>query len=415
MKEKMKRFIKVNLIILVIFSLIAIKSFAEESEEDFENINSEEKARTEELEKEKKQIEQQTEQYSSQLGFINEELSSTIIEVAELNQTIYDKQTEIEELTFKEEQLSKLIKQVDVKLQESIEEYENQKKLLEKRLVAMYEIGDTSYLDLLLNSKGISEFLSNYYYISEIANTDSELLSIVKEQKENIEKLVTTLEEKEKELDEAKANLEKASIAISNMIIIKNQRIEQLTENELLIQQQIDEYQSQLQEIESEIRLLSLASNNDEYVGGIMLWPVPGYTRVSSQFGMRTHPITGVYKLHTGTDIGAPFGTQFVAANDGLVVKAGYNGAYGNMVIIDHGGGISTLYAHGSEILVKEGDLVKQGTNVLKVGSTGYSTGPHAHFEIRINGEYVNPLDYLPNNNTENNNQSETIELDKDN
>lgn len=415
MKEKMKRFIKVNLIILVIFSLIAIKSFAEESEEDFENINSEEKARTEELEKEKKQIEQQTEQYSSQLGFINEELSSTIIEVAELNQTIYDKQTEIEELTFKEEQLSKLIKQVDVKLQESIEEYEKQKKLLEKRLVAMYEIGDTSYLDLLLNSKGISEFLSNYYYISEIANTDSELLSIVKEQKENIEKLVTTLEEKEKELDEAKANLEKASIAISNMIIIKNQRIEQLTENELLIQQQIDEYQSQLQEIESEIRLLSLASNNDEYVGGIMLWPVPGYTRVSSQFGMRTHPITGVYKLHTGTDIGAPFGTQFVAANDGLVVKAGYNGAYGNMVIIDHGGGISTLYAHGSEILVKEGDLVKQGTNVLKVGSTGYSTGPHAHFEIRINGEYVNPLDYLPNNNTENNNQSETIELDKDN
>ena len=97
---------------------------------------------------------------------------------------------------------------------------------------------------------------------------------------------------------------------------------------------------------------------------------------------MRTHPITGIYKLHTGVDIGAPMGSQFVAANDGIVVKAGYNIAYGNMIILDHGGGIQTLYAHGSEILVETGDIVTQGTPVLAVGSTGYSTGPHAHFEI---------------------------------
>lgn len=110
---------------------------------------------------------------------------------------------------------------------------------------------------------------------------------------------------------------------------------------------------------------------------------------------MRTHPITGIYKLHTGVDIGAPMGSQFVAANDGLVVKAGYNVAYGNMVILDHGGGIQTLYAHGSEILVEVGDVIIQGTPVLAVGSTGYSTGPHAHFEVRINGDYVEPLDYI--------------------
>ena len=110
---------------------------------------------------------------------------------------------------------------------------------------------------------------------------------------------------------------------------------------------------------------------------------------------MRTHPITGIYKLHTGVDIGAPMGSQFVAANDGLVVKAGYNVAYGNMVILDHGGGIQTLYAHGSEILVQVGQEVKRGEEVLKVGSTGYSTGPHAHFEVRINGQYVNPIPYI--------------------
>ena len=115
---------------------------------------------------------------------------------------------------------------------------------------------------------------------------------------------------------------------------------------------------------------------------------------------MRCRPITGAYKLHTGIDISAPLGTYFVAAANGVVSKATYNTAYGNMVIIDHGGGVQTLYAHGNSILVQVGDEVKAGTPVLEVGSTGYSTGPHAHFEIRINGQTVNPLDYYQNKNS---------------
>ena len=132
---------------------------------------------------------------------------------------------------------------------------------------------------------------------------------------------------------------------------------------------------------------------------------------------MRTHPITGVYKLHTGVDISAPIGATFVAANDGIVVKAEYNTAYGNMVMIDHGGGISTLYAHGSEILVEVGQTVFQGTAVLKVGSTGYSTGPHAHFEVRVNGSPVEPLDYITsyNSQTETQTNSETVDLTNNN
>ena len=140
-----------------------------------------------------------------------------------------------------------------------------------------------------------------------------------------------------------------------------------------------------------------------------MAWPVPGYTRITSPFGMRTHPVTGIYKLHTGTDIGAPYGSIFIAANDGVVVKAGMNAAYGNMVVIDHGGGVSTLYAHGSEILVDAGQTVTKGTPVLKVGSTGYSTGPHAHFEVRVNGDYLNPLDFI----TSYNNKEEKIDEEK--
>ena len=142
---------------------------------------------------------------------------------------------------------------------------------------------------------------------------------------------------------------------------------------------------------------LALQGIDTKYIGGVLAWPVPGYTRITSKYGMRTHPITGVYKLHTGVDISAPMGANFIAANDGIVTKAGMNSAYGNMVIIDHGGGISTLYAHGSEILVHVGQTVKKGVAVLKVGSTGYSTGPHAHFEVRINGVVTDPMPYITN------------------
>lgn len=214
------------------------------------------------------------------------------------------------------------------------------------------------------------------------------------------------------------------------MSIIRTNKLQSLTEEEMTLEQEIEEYQKQVAEIETEIRLLAIANVGAEYVGGSMAWPVPGYTRITSPFGMRTHPITGVYKLHTGCDIGAPYGAQFIAANDGVVTYAGENRAYGKMVIIDHGGGVTTLYAHGSNIEVNVGDTVFQGTPVLAVGSTGYSTGPHAHFEVRINGEYVQPLDYITSyssetkenkvedtkkneitETTENSSQTETVEL----
>ena len=175
--------------------------------------------------------------------------------------------------------------------------------------------------------------------------------------------------------------------------------LSKLTKKEQELQAQIDEYNTQVTQIENEIKILALGSISEDYIGGVFVWPVPGRTSLTSLYGMRVHPITGAYKLHTGIDISAPLGTNFVAAANGVVSKATYNTAYGNMVIIDHGGGVQTLYAHGNSILVQVGDEVKAGTPILEVGSTGYSTGPHAHFEIRINGQTVNPLDYYQNKN----------------
>ena len=185
-------------------------------------------------------------------------------------------------------------------------------------------------------------------------------------------------------------------IALSNTKILRQNYIDKLSQEEQDLQAKIDEYNNQINQVEAEIRKLALTvSFGEDYRGGPMQWPINGHYTITSNYGMRVHPITGVYKLHTGVDISATTGDDFTAMADGIVVKAEYNSAYGNMVIIDHGGGVQTLYAHGSQIIAQVGQEVKAGDIVLKVGSTGYSTGPHAHFEVRVNGSPVNPLDYV--------------------
>lgn len=345
-----------------------------------------------------------------EMGILQHQMTNALIEVENLNLTILETQAEIEKLEAEQEKLENEIRIVEIDLNDTTELYNEKKRRLSERLVAIYEMGETTYLDMLLHSKSLGEFLSNYYMISEIAKVDQDLIESFSITKARMEKLSKTLTNNKIILDQSKEAQEQAKIVLQNNLVIQNSKLALLTEEERAMHEQIAAYQEEISKIESEIKLLSLACVGAEYVGGVMAWPVPGYTRITSPFGMRTHPITGIYKLHTGVDIGAPMGAQFIAANDGIVVKAGYNVAYGNMVILDHGGGVQTLYAHGSQILVENGDIIKQGTPVLAVGSTGYSTGPHAHFEVRINGEYVEPLDYITSYNIKKINEVEHID-----
>jgi murein DD-endopeptidase MepM/ murein hydrolase activator NlpD len=134
---------------------------------------------------------------------------------------------------------------------------------------------------------------------------------------------------------------------------------------------------------------------SQDFIGGALGWPVPGYSKITSQFGNRMHPTLHVPKMHTGLDISCPTGTPIVASNGGTIIMAGWNNSYGNVVMIDHGGKIVTLYAHNSSLLVSEGDVVAQGQTIAYAGSTGNSTGPHCHFEVRVNGEYQNPEQWV--------------------
>ena len=422
--KKIKKIVILFLTITILFANTNMFVFAEDtpentnidnsittiSENSAENISAnEETSEIDNLNMQKEALEAAVSESENQIGIVEEQISEALAEVEKLSLQISEKREEITTLEAEEESLMVYIEEAQTSLDEYTEKYETQKALLEKRLVAMYEMGEVKYLDVLLNSESLSDFLSRYYLVSEITRSDYELVSSVRENKEQMESLTESLKEKKEELEQDKIDKEKYEISLSNMEILKNNKINQLNAEELAIYQQIEQYKTEIESIEAEIKQIALQNIGEIYIGGTMIWPTPGYTTITSNFGMRTHPITGIYKLHTGVDIGAPYGAMFVAANDGVVVKAEMNSAYGNMVVIDHGGGVMTLYAHGSEILVEVGQTVTQGTAVLKVGSTGYSTGPHAHFEIRINGEYVNPLDYISPDNGESSEGEEIV------
>lgn len=350
------------------------------------------------LQTQQEELQNQINDATGELEDVQDELSENLQQVQKLDEKIETSQAELDELNGKITQLQEQIDEVQEKLEVAEERYNRQKEILEVRLVAIYESSDTQYLDVILSSRSVSDFLSNYFLITELASYDTELLEDMKAQKDEIELAKNKLDSTQEEYATIKQNQTKTAKILENTKSVRENYIAKLSDQEKEIQAQIDEYNAQFAEVNKEILSLALQGIDTQYIGGELAWPIPGYTRITSKYGMRTHPITGVYKLHTGVDVSAPTGANFVAANNGVVIKAEYNGAYGNMVIIDHGGGVSTLYAHGSEIMVKVGDYVKRGeTVVLKVGSTGYSTGPHAHFEVRLNGVTTDPLPYITN------------------
>ncbi|MCI8411081.1 MAG: peptidoglycan DD-metalloendopeptidase family protein [Clostridia bacterium] len=352
---------------------------------------------TTDLQTEQQELRNQINDANNELEGVQSDLTENLQQVQKLDDKITTSQEELNQLNIKITILQNSIDEVEDKLKIAEENYDKQKKILEARLVTMYETSDTEYLDVILSSRSISDFLSNYFFITELAAYDTELLEDMETKKNDIELTKKKLENNREQLATIKQNQTKTAKILENTKIVRENFISKLSDKEKELQTQIDEYNTRFAEINSEILAIAMQGIDTKYIGGELAWPVPGYTRISSKYGMRTHPITGVYKLHTGVDISAPMGANFIAANDGIVTKAGYNSAYGNMVIIDHGGGVSTLYAHGSEILVQVGQVVKRGDSVLKVGSTGYSTGPHAHFEVRLNGVVTDPMPYITN------------------
>ena len=355
-------------------------------------------AETQELEKQKEEVENKISETNEKLEYVQEELTDSLLKVQEIEDKVIEYQKEVDDLGKQMQELQTSIDDATGKLQIASQDYDAKSDMLAQRLVAMYEAGDTSYLDVLLKSNSLTDFLSRYYAIEELAKYDSELIDQVKIEKNNIEQTREKLEKEQAEIKILKAKSEQTTVVLNNMKTLQQSYIDKLSEGEKTLQEQISAYKKEQEEIQAKImEATKTIVPNIQYTGGEMLWPVAAIgTVITSNFGIREHPIQGIVKQHTGLDIaGVPTGTPIVAALDGIVTHAGWLGGYGNCVMISHGNGVVTLYGHGNKVLTEVGKEVKQGETIMELGSTGNSTGPHCHFEVRINGNYTNPLNYL--------------------
>lgn len=353
------------------------------------------------LGEQKQEIQEQKEQTEQKLQYVQDELSNAIVKIQELDDTIKQAETEIDELEIELAKLQVRIDEVTARLNIVEKNYIENDELLQQRLVANYEAGDVTYLDMLMKSSNIVDFLSSYYAIQEIVNYDIELLEQIEKEKAEVENSRKELDEQKATLKVKKAKKEQLAVINQNNKTLKEQAVANLSVEEQALQQKIDEYKAEEARIEE---LIKVATNEYEYTGdytgGVMAWPVAkNGTYITSGYGIREHPIQGIIKSHSGIDIGnAGFGAPVIAAADGIVTMAGRYGGYGNCVMINHGNGISTLYGHGQAILTEVGKQVKKGDLIMEVGSTGVSTGPHLHFEVRINGSCTNPMPFLQGN-----------------
>lgn len=344
------------------------------------------------LEGEKDNLQGQMDDIRDQQKDVKADISQTTNEIRVLDNKIQAREGEIDEL---ETRIRGLMTQIEYKkadLSETEQNYADYMELFNKRLRAMYMNSDMDYMELVLTAQSISELAVRLDMVSYIAENDKQLLEDL-----NNTQILIRHQKYELEMAEQEMRAKKQTVVDARKELLADADQKQGMVNKLKDQYEglsklMKDIEAQEKAVNDEIKRLQMER---DYVGGELAWPAPGYYRVTSKFGNRFHPTLKRWKLHTGVDLGVPSGSKIVAANTGVVLLAKYNVAYGNYVVIDHGGGISTLYAHNKKLLVTPGQSVERGQVIAYSGSTGYSTGPHLHFEYRINGEYQNPLDYL--------------------
>jgi len=333
-----------------------------------------------ETKKKKEEIINQKNDIAAQIADLDKKLNATQQELA-------NAQKQLSDITAK---LNKTRKELEAAKQKE----NTQLQTMKERIRAIYISGEWGYLDVLLGAQNFGDFITRLDIVKRIVDFDSSLFESYKQQRELIEQKEKELAQMQREAQNYKNQIVSRQRELQVAMASREGLMRDLERQQKLYEQQEDELLQQSKQLETVIQQLQ-AKSSIKYGGGKLLWPVPSSNVITSPFGMRLHPVLGVYRMHTGIDIAANTGASIVAAADGQVIFSGYYGGYGYTVIIDHGDGISTLYAHNSALLVKEGDTVKRGQVIAKAGSTGLSTGPHLHFEVRKNGVPVNPMDWL--------------------
>ena len=369
------------------------------------------------IKEKQKQISQtQDEQKKIQQGLSDIKKMKKELETSKSNLEAYVTQLDgdLNVITAKIEELQGVIDETQAALDEATNDYNEalrveteQYEAMKVRIQFMYEKGNNFLLDAILGAQSFSEILNRANYYEEIAAYDRKKLDEYVLNRQMVEACKEQIEAEKAKLDEAMAAQEAEQANLEALIGEKEQQINAVTydinNKEAAIQQYEDELEamatviSQLEaQVMEEKRAIAAANGiNLSYDGGKFCWPAPSYTRVSSPYGYRIHPTLGTNLYHNGVDLASPSGSKILAAYDGIVVAADYTSVMGNYIMIDHGDGLYTVYMHASALYVSKGDIVIKGEHIAAVGSTGRSTGPHLHFSVRKNGEYVDPMPYI--------------------
>ena len=373
----------VALIFIITFIASAFPVSAATLSQQLENAKNQKKAaerQLSEIQTQKKNAESDKEKIDSEIAELNSKISVVASEISKTEALLSQKEAE---LLFAQEECSR---QFDS---------------FKKRARIMYENGPSTYIEILFSSGSFSEFLSGIEIVKNLLDYDNRILEERKAVREEIAKEKAEIEQIKSDQETRKLTLDQMRSTLKTKQESQSAVIGQLASREETVRRQVEEQVAEEARIQSLIsqavaaQPVSVQSAGAFSGTGAMQWPCPSTKRLTSRFATRQHPIDGVTKMHNGIDIAGGYGADIIAADSGTVLFSGNSSSYGKYIVISHGGGLTTLYAHCSQLLVSAGASVARGQTIAKVGSTGKSTGPHLHFEVSLNGSRQDPLNYV--------------------
>lgn len=347
------------------------------------------------LRKQQNIINNQLEKLKNTLKQVDQEKKNVAQEIVELDQKLNEAQKELAATEAKLKETQAKLTNTMKELKDAEERVKEQQDDLNVRLRTMYKTGPVDYIEVILGSSSFSDFLTRLDMVQRIIEADKNLLAEFKVRQEEVAKKKAELEEQQRLIAAQRDTINARRAQIVAYRGNRQRLMAQLEEQKKEYELQVAKLQKDSENLRRQILAWEMQNKKGFFGTGVFRWPVPSSKTVTSDFGWRIHPIFKTRRFHDGVDIAAPTGADVLAADDGEVIFAGSYGGYGLTIIVSHGGGISTQYSHLSKILVGVGKKVLKGDKIGLVGSTGWSTGPHLHFSVIRDGEYVNPWNWL--------------------